>query len=394
MLFGVNQACGVNSRFMTATPSIPFNDLRTAYLALREEIDAAVAEALDSGWYILGRQTTAFEEEFAAYTHTAGCVGVNSGTDALTLALRACEIGPGDEVITVAHTAVATVAAIRLAGATPVLVDVDPQTYTMDPQALEAAVTPATRAVIPVHIYGQAADLTAIQAIARRHGVFLIEDCAQAHGAMLDGQLLGSFGDLAAFSFYPTKNLGALGDGGAVVGQDTALLDRVRLLHEYGWTPATRYVSQLEGTNSRLDELQAAILRVKLRYLDAQNDARRALAATYAEVLPAAVVRPHERPGATHVYHLYVVRVPQRDQLRRSLEAAGIGTAIHYPVPVHRQPAYGRDVVRYGPMPVTERLAGEILSLPLYPTLTAAQVERVATTLTQALDKLSLAAHA
>jgi dTDP-3-amino-3,4,6-trideoxy-alpha-D-glucose transaminase len=178
MLFGVNQACGVNSRFMTATPSIPFNDLRTAYLALREEIDAAVAEALDSGWYILGRQTTAFEEEFAAYTHTAGCVGVNSGTDALTLALRACEIGPGDEVITVAHTAVATVAAIRLAGATPVLVDVDPQTYTMDPQALEAAVTPATRAVIPVHIYGQAADLTAIQASARRHGVFLIEDCA------------------------------------------------------------------------------------------------------------------------------------------------------------------------------------------------------------------------
>ena len=321
-------------------------------------------------------------------------MGVNSGTDALVLALRACEIGSGDEVVTVAHTAVATVAAIRLAGATPVLVDVDPQTYTMDPQALEAAITPSTRAVIPVHIYGHAADLAAIQAITRRHGLRLIEDCAQAHGATLDRQPLGSFGDLAAFSFYPTKNLGALGDGGAVVGQDAALLDRVRLLHEYGWTPGARYVSQVEGTNSRLDELQAAILRVKLRHLDAHNAARRALAAAYAELLPHTVVRPCERPGATHVYHLYVVRVPQRDRIRRSLDAAGIGTAIHYPVPVHLQPAYGPGVVRHDPLAVTEQAAGEILSLPMYPTLALEQVARVAGALAQALASPDMTARA
>lgn len=373
--------------------SIPFNDLRASYLALQPEIDAAVAEALDSGWYILGRQVAAFEAEFAAYTHTAGCVGVNSGTDALVLALRACGIGPGDEVITVAHTAVATVAAIRLAGAVPVLVDVDPDTYTLDPQALEAAITPAARAVIPVHIYGQAADLPALQAITRRHGLLLIEDCAQAHGATLHGQPLGSFGDLAAFSFYPTKNLGALGDGGAVVGQNAALLDRVRLLHEYGWTPAARYVSQLEGTNSRLDELQAAILRVKLRHLDAHNAARRALAAAYCELLPSAVIRPYERPGATHVYHLYVVRVPQRDRVRAILDAAGIGAAIHYPVPVHQQPAYGPGVVQCGPLPVTEQIAGEILSLPMYPTLTRPHIHRIADALASALAALDVTAR-
>jgi dTDP-3-amino-3,4,6-trideoxy-alpha-D-glucose transaminase len=383
--FGVNRASGVNSAVMTPMPPVPFNDLRAAYLALQHEIDMALAEALDSGWYILGRQVAAFEAEFAAFTHTAGCVGVNSGTDALVLALRACQIGPGDEVVTVAHTAVATVAAIRLAGAVPVLVDIEPQTYTMDPQALEAAITPATRAVIPVHIYGHAADLAAIQAITRRRGLLLIEDCAQAHGAILDGQPLGSFGDLATFSFYPTKNLGALGDGGAVVGQDLALLERVRLLHEYGWTPAARYVSQIEGTNSRLDELQAAILRVKLRHLDAQNAARRTLAGAYAELLPPEVIRPCARPGATHVYHLYVVRLPQRDRVRRSLDAAGIGTGIHYPVPVHLQPAYGPGVVQHGPLPVTEQAAGEILSLPMYPTLTMEQVARVAGALAQAL---------
>jgi dTDP-3-amino-3,4,6-trideoxy-alpha-D-glucose transaminase len=379
---------------MTAMLPIPFNDLRAAYLAMQREIDAAVAEALDSGWYILGRQVAAFEAEFAAFTHTAGCVGVNSGTDALVLALRACGVGPGDEVITVAHTAVATVAAIRLAGAVPVLVDVDPQTYTMDPQALEAAITGATRAVIPVHIYGHAADLAAIQAITQRHGLLLIEDCAQAHGATLHGRSLGSFGELATFSFYPTKNLGALGDGGAVVGQDAALLERVRLLHEYGWTPAARYVSQIEGTNSRLDELQAAILRVKLRHLDAHNAARRALAAAYSELLPPVVICPRERSGATHVYHLYVVRVPQRDRVRRSLDAAGIGTAIHYPVPVHRQPAYGRSVVQCGPLRVTEQVAGEILSLPMYPTLTMAQVTRVVDALAQTLAAPDIAALA
>ena len=222
----------------------------------------------------------------------------------------------------------------------------------------------------------------------------LIEDCAQAHGATLDGQPLGSFGDLATFSFYPTKNLGALGDGGAVVGQDAALLERVRLLHEYGWTPAARYVSQIEGTNSRLDELQAAILRVKLRHLDAHNAARRSIGCRLRELLPPVVIRPCERSGATHVYHLYVVRVPQRDRVRRSLDAAGIGTAIHYPVPVHLQPAYGPGVVQYGPLPVTEQVAGEILSLPMYPTLTMAQVTRVVDALAQTLAAPDIAARA
>jgi dTDP-4-amino-4,6-dideoxygalactose transaminase len=348
-----------------------------------------VAEVLDSGWYILGRQAEAFEAEFAAFCGAAGCVGVNSGTDALLLALRACGIGAGDEVITVAHTAVATVAAIRLAGATPVLVDIDPLTYTMDPAAAEAAVTAATRAIIPVHLYGQAADLRSIREITRRHGIRLIEDCAQAHGATLDGRPLGSFGDLAAFSFYPTKNLGALGDGGAVVGQDAGLVERVRLLREYGWTPSARYVSQVEGFNSRLDELQAAVLRVKLRHLPAQNARRRELAALYGELLPPEIVRPQVRAGGTHVFHLYVVRAAggaeRRDALRQRLAERGVGTGIHYPVPVHLQPAYGQGEVRAGDLRQTEEAAGEILSLPMYPSLAPQAVARVAEALGESL---------
>lgn len=364
---------------------IPFNDLRSSYLALKQEIDAATAQVLDSGWYILGKQAAAFEAEFAACCQAAGCVGVNSGTDALHLALVACGVGPGDEVITVAHTAVATVAAVRMAGATPVLVDIDPATYTIDPQAVEEAITPATKAVIPVHLYGHAADLGTLQEIVRRRGLWLIEDCAQAHGATYGGRPLGSFGDLACFSFYPTKNLGALGDGGAVVGRDMALLKQVRLLREYGWTPQERYVSHVQGVNSRLDELQAAILRVKLRHLDAHNELRRALAAAYAEALPQAVVRPVERPDCRHVYHLYVVRVPQRDRVRARLAEAGVGAAIHYPVPVHQQPAYAGDAVRAGHLPHTEAAAREILSLPMYPTLTAEQVRQVSDALAAAL---------
>jgi dTDP-4-amino-4,6-dideoxygalactose transaminase len=303
-------------------------------------------------------------------------VGVNSGTDALHLALWACEIGPGDEVITVAHTAVATVAAIELVGATPVLVDIDPVTYTLDPDALAAAITPRTRAVIPVHLYGHPADLAAILPVAQAHGLAVIEDCAQAHGASYQGRRLGLWGDLACFSFYPTKNLGALGDGGAVVGRDPARMARVRLLREYGWTPQARYVSQVAGMNSRLDELQAAILRVKLRHLDAWNATRRARAAAYADLLPPTVTRPVELPGCEHVYHLYVVRSPQRDALRAALTAAGIGTGIHYPVPVHRQPAYAAHAARA--LPHTEQAAAEILSLPMHPLLTVAEVARVA----------------
>ena len=392
---------------------IPFNDLRTQYLTIKSEIDAAVARTLDSGWYILGREVEAFEREFAAYLgqgaggkeQGAGsreqgnsdslplapsplppaCVAVNSGTDALQLALLACDIGPGDEVITVAHTAVATAAAISLTGATPVFVDVELDSYTMAPAALEAAITPRTKAIIPVHLYGHPAKLAEIMAIAKHHKLRVIEDCAQAHGACYHGQLVGTIGDLGCFSFYPTKNLGALGDGGAVVSRDPALIERVRLLREYGWTPQARYVSQTRGMNSRLDELQAAILRVKLRHLDEWNAARRTLAECYATYLPPQLTKPKEAAGCFHVYHLYVVRTPQRDALRSALQADGVGTAIHYPVPIHQQPAYQDGSARWGHLQETEQLAQEILSLPMYPSLTVDAVQRVSEAICSAL---------
>jgi len=366
--------------------SIPLTDLRAQYLSIKAEIDAAVARVLDSGWYILGQEVAAFEREFAEYCGAAACVGVGSGTEALHLALLACGVSPGNEVITVSHTAVATVAAITLAGARPVLVDVDTETYTMDPAALEAAITPRTKAIIPVHLYGHPADMAPILEIARRVQVRVIEDCAQAHGATYHGRPVGTLGDLGCFSFYPTKNLGALGDGGAVVSRDPALAEQVRLLREYGWTPQARYVSQVKGINSRLDELQAAILRVKLRHLDAWNETRRALAARYDALLPLAVARPIERPGCRHVYHLYVVRVPERDQVRARLQAAGIGTGIHYPVPVHQQPAYQDLAPRPDGLPRTERLVDEILSLPMSPTLTEAEIAAVADAIWSAIE--------
>lgn len=364
---------------------IQLNDLRARYLAHQPAIDAAVQRVLASGWYILGQEVAAFETEFAAACGAAGCVGVNSGTDALHLALRACDVGPGDEVITVAHTAVATVAAIRLAGATPVLVDIDPVTYTMSPAALAAAITPRTKAVIPVHLYGHPADLPAIAALVNPRGIWLIEDCAQAHGAQSHGRPVGSVGELACYSFYPTKNLGALGDGGAVTGRDLELLARVRTLREYGWTPAARYISFSEGLNSRLDELQAAILRVFLPALERENEQRRQLAAEYARTLPADVVLPVEQPGCRHVYHLYVVRVAERDRVRDALAAQGIGTGIHYPVPIHLQPGYRDVVVVPAPLTATERAAEEILSLPLHPGMTVDAVHAVAAALAGAL---------
>ena len=363
-------------------------DMGGQVAALREEIDAAVARTLDSGWYILGRECAAFEEEFAAYIagdsgQSVSCVGVNSGTDALRLALWACDIGPGDEVITVAHTAVATAAAISMSGATPIFVDIDPATYALDPKQLAAAITPRTRAIIPVHIYGHPVDLAPILELARQHNLRVIEDCAQAHGATYQGQHVGTWGDCGCFSFYPTKNLGALGDGGAVVSTDPAFSERVRLLREYGWTPQARYVSQVPGMNSRLDELQAAILRVKLGHLDAWNGVRRTMAAHYAAQLPSTVIQPIERAACHHVYHLYVVRVPQREAVRSQLAQAGIATAIHYPVPIHQQPAY--HTYADLSLPNTEQAAGEILSLPMHPLLTAAQVEQVSIALAAAL---------
>lgn len=354
---------------------IPVVDLRAEYGLVQVQIDGAVQRVLESGWYILGKEVAAFEAEFAAWCGVAGAVGVGNGTDALHIALRACGVGPGDEVITVAHTAVATAAAIALTGATPVFVDIDPATYTLDPARLAAAITPRTKAVIPVHLYGHPADLGGILPIAREAGLRVIEDCAQAHGAEWQGQKVGSVGDLACFSFYPTKNLGALGDGGAIVGNDAALLERARLLREYGWKPENRYISAIEGMNSRLDEMQAAILRVKLAHLDGWNAHRRRLAEVYAAHLPDSVVKPVERPGCRHVYHLYVVRSPQRDALREKLRAVGVATGIHYPVPVHQQMAY-RHLLPVS-LPATEQAAGEILSLPMHSTLSVAQIEQV-----------------
>ena len=350
------------------------------YLAHKEEIDAAIAHVLDSGWYILGQEVTAFEKEFAAYIGVRFAIGVGSGTEALHLALRACGIGAGDEVITVSHTAVATVAAIELCGAIPVLVDIDLDTYTINPNQIESAITQRTKAIIPVHLYGHPADIESIVNVARHYELRVIEDCAQSHGAVYKGRKTGTWGDIAAFSFYPTKNLGAIGDGGMVVTSDPELAERMRLLREYGWRQ--RYISDLPGLNSRLDELQAAILRVKLRYLDEKNRRRQALAEIYDQSLSVThLTLPMCIPGTSHVYHQYVVRSEHRDSLREFLREKGIGTLIHYPVPIHRQPTYQGRLRCAGSMVNTERAAGEILSLPMYPELPSGQARQVAETI-------------
>ena len=356
-------------------------DPKANYLAHKEEIEQAIHRVLESGWYILGEEVTAFEQEFARYLGVYYAVGVASGTDALHLALRTCGIGSGDTVITVSHTAVATVAAIELAGATPVLVDIDPTTFTMEPDRLEEAIKKhdgsRLRAIIPVHLYGNPADMPAIMDIANRYGLYVIEDCAQSHGAAIQGRKAGSWGHLAAFSFYPTKNLGALGDGGAVVTDDPALAERVNLLREYGWRE--RYISDLAGMNTRLDELQAAILRVKLQYLDEENTRRRALARIYDSLLSGTtLILPQAQDSVKHVYHQYVVRNRRRDDLRAFLKVDSVGTLIHYPTPVHLQPAYqGRLAVGSGGLQNTEQVCREILSLPMHPQMTDEQAQRV-----------------
>jgi len=355
---------------------LPPSDPRANYLAHQREIDEAVAGVLRGGAYILGREVASFEAEFARYLGVPHAIGVGSGTDAIHLALRACGIGPGDEVITVSHTAVGTIVGIESAGATAVLVDIDRDTRTMDPGTLGAALSPRTRAVLPVHLYGHPAALEEIGAFARERGLFLVEDCAQAAGALCRDRRIGSWGDIAAFSFYPTKNLGALGDGGAVITSRPDLAERLRMLREYGWRQ--RYVSEIPGVNSRLDELQAAILRVKLRHLDAENARRRSLAGFYLEELAeSGLTLPWSRPEVVHVYHQFVPGHPRRDALRAALRSRGVGTLVHYPVPVHRQPAY-RDRVRVaGGMERTEAAASAVLSLPLFPELRREDVERV-----------------
>lgn len=362
--------------------SIPQTDPKANYLAHKAEIDQAIHRVLDSGWYILGQETKAFEQEFADYIGVSHAFGVGNGTDALEIALRACDVGPGDAVFTVSHTAVATVAAIELTGATPVLVDIDPVTFTIDLACLEDALQRQTaagtpKAVVPVHLYGHPADMPALVEIAQRYNLYVIEDCAQAHGAQIDGRKVGSWGDLAAFSFYPTKNLGALGDGGMVVTNQPTLAEKVSLLRQYGWRQ--RYISDIAGMNSRLDEVQAAILRVKLHYLDEENERRRQLAHAYSILLSDTYLElPSQQNGIKHVYHQYVIRTRLRDKLMQYLCDQQIGTLIHYPVPVHQQPAYKERMTVHGELAYTEKMATEILSLPIYPELAQPQVEHIA----------------
>ena len=361
---------------MVVPPSIPLTNPKASYLACKREIDAVIARVMESGRYILGQEVAAFEQEFAAYIGVGFGIGVGSGTEALHVALKAWGTKPGDEVITVSHTAVATVAAIQLCGARPILVDIDPHTFVIDPNQIERAITSRTKAIIPVHLYGNMADMQIIRSIADRHGLCIIEDCAQSHGATYGGQKSGAWGNIAAFSFYPTKNLGAFGDAGMVVTNDPELSDRVRLLREYGWRQ--RYVSEMGGLNSRLDELQAAILRVKLRYLDQWNEERRKKAKIYTEMLtPLGVICPSEGLGVKHVYHLYVIRTRERDALQGFLKKKGIETLIHYPVPIHLQKAYKDLGYRKGDLPLTEQCSSEILSLPLFPEMKEHEVEEV-----------------
>jgi dTDP-4-amino-4,6-dideoxygalactose transaminase len=357
---------------------------KAGYVAHQAEIDVAIKRVLDSGWYILGKEVEAFETEFANYCNASHCISCANGTDALELALRALNISAGDKVITVANTAVATVAAIERAGAIPLFVDINPSTYTMCPDALSKLLSEHNeniKAVIAVHLFGHPADMQTICGVAQQYELSVIEDCAQAHGAMINGNKVGSFGDAATFSFYPTKNLGALGDGGAVITNNADLAIRMQAIRQYGWEE--RYVSSCQGINSRLDELQAAILRVKLQYLNLNNRQRQKIAGKYNKALSNIpnITLPHEMTGSSHVYHQYVIQISGRDELKEFLQDNGIGTAIHYPVLIHKQPAYGRySMVN---LPISERLNENILSLPMFPELDENSVETVINSIKQ-----------
>ncbi|WP_416666096.1 DegT/DnrJ/EryC1/StrS family aminotransferase [Egbenema bharatensis] len=371
--------------FMIATPkkAILQTNPKASYLAYKSEIDAAIQRVLDSGFYILGEEVAAFEQEFADFIGVPYGVSVANGTDALEIALRACNVGAGDVVLTVSHTAVATVAAIELVGAKPICIDIDPVTFTIDIDHLEAEIQylqqsselGTLKAIIPVHLYGYPANMPAIMELAQRYGLYVIEDCAQAHGAMLDHRKIGTWGDIAAFSLYPTKNLGAIGDAGIVVTQREDLADRLKSLRQYGWRE--RYISDIPGMNSRLDVLQAAILRVKLKYLNRDNQSRQTIAQTYTTQLAHLPVQlPQVAENVSHVYHQYVIQVEQRDNLFNFLKQQGVGVAIHYPLPVHLQRAYqGRVSPHTGDLKTTEQLCQKILSLPMHPFLTTEEVQ-------------------
>jgi dTDP-4-amino-4,6-dideoxygalactose transaminase len=360
-----------------STMKVPFTDLQSPAPDIQRDLHVALQRVLDSGWYILGHELERFEEEFAAYCTVQHCIGVGSGTEALHLALKACGIQAGDEVITVSHTFIATALAITWAGARPVFVDVDRDTYTMDPRQLEQAITSKTRAIVPVHLYGQCADMDPIMHLANKHGLWVIEDAAQAHGATYKGHKAGSIGNIGCFSFYPTKNLGACGDAGAVTTNNPELATKVRLLRNYGQTE--KYCHPTIGYNSRLDEVQAALLRVKLPHLNAWNAERRRLASLYHSFLTADTHTPVERSESEHVYHLYVIRTSQRDQLRAYLNTRQISTLIHYPIPIHCQQAFQYLNVDSARLPVTEEVATKVLSLPLYPGMPDEAVHAVGT---------------
>ncbi len=356
---------------------IPFVDLKAQYLSIKDEVDGAIQGVLNSCQFTLGSEVAAFEAEFAGYCQAAHGIGVNTGTSALHLALLAAGVGPGDEVITVPFTFIATVSAIDYTGATPVFVDIDPRSFTMDVSAIEAAITPRTKAILPVHLYGQAADMDPIIAIARRHGLVVIEDACQAHGAEYKGRRVGGIGDLGCFSFYPGKNLGAYGEGGMVVTGHAGYARTIRMLRD--WGAETKYQHVLKGYNFRLEGLQGAVLRVKLRHLDAWTEARRAAAARYHALLAGSgIALPEAMPHARHVYHLYVIRTAHRAAWQQALAGQGIQTGIHYPTPVHLLPAFAELGHCAGQFPNAERAAHEVLSLPMFPELTAAQCEEVA----------------
>jgi dTDP-4-amino-4,6-dideoxygalactose transaminase len=372
---------------------VPFVDLAAQYASIAPELEEASRRVLSSTDYILGPDVGLFEAEFAAYCGSRHAIGVDSGTSALELALRAYDIGLGDQVITAANTFIATALAISYTGATPVLVDVDPDTCTLDPVRLEEAITGRTRAVIPVHLYGQPADMDPILELARRHGLLVIEDACQAHGARYKGRPVGSLGDAAAFSFYPAKNLGACGDGGMVVSDDARVADAIRMLRNYG--QRQKYQHLVRGFNRRLDTLQAALLRVKLRHLDGWNAARRRRAELYGQLLAeSAVVTPIEASYARSVWHLYVIRCPDRPALMTELGARGIATGIHYPRPVHLQPAYAELGYAPGDFPIAERQAEQILSLPMYAELGPELIEHVASSLIELAPRASGALEA
>ena len=369
---------------------IPLVDLKKQYQGLKDEILAEIGEALEGMQLFLGKNVQTFESGFAAYCGTEFAIGVGSGTDALHLALLACGIGPGDEVITVSNTFFATVEAIALVGARPVFVDIDSDTYNMDPSQIEDAITSRTRAIIPVHLYGHPADMDPILELARAYKIKVIEDACQAHSAEYQGRRTGSLGDAGCFSFYFTKNLGAYGEAGMITTSDPEIARQCRLLRDHGQDP--KYYHSIFGVNNRLDEIQAAVLKVKLPHLDEWTESRRNIARAYNAHLPESIVQPQEKAGAKHVYHLYVVRTSQRDDLKAWLETKGVSTGMHYPVPIHLQEAWHNSGGGNISLPVTERVVGEILSLPMYPELSAEEVDYICTSVQEFAELKSQAA--